>query len=254
MTTDEELLRGLAHPQLAWNTPLSTPHADRLLASLAPAPGSRVVDLGCGWGGLLLRALNETEATRGTGVDQNRAYLDRARSDARNLGLEDRVRFVPGDIARFRDVGDRVFCIGADQAWGGAAPALRRLGPTVDAGGRLLFGCGYWSRPAAPLLIEMLGALPESFETVVGLARSSGWTVLYSDVADRAEWDHFETTWREDLDAIAAKEPASPRGRHALRLSAQRRDEYERGYRDVLGFAYLVLERAEESRRNRSTA
>lgn len=253
MTTDEDLLRGLAHPQLTWNTPLSISHADRLLASLEPSEGSRLVDLGCGWGGLLLRALTETQGARGIGVDQNSVYLDRARSAARNLGIGDRVRFVLGDIVRFSDAGDRVICIGADHAWGGAERALTHLSPTVDAGGRVLFGCGYWNRPASPKLIEMLGNLPASFEAVPALARSSGWTVLSADSADLAEWDNFESTWRQDLDDIGARESNSPLGCHALRLSAQRREEYERGYRDVLGFAYLVLERTEESSRDGST-
>lgn len=150
-------MRSLTHLQLAWNTPLSVPHADRLLASLDLSGGARFIDLGCGWGGLLLRALARAPAAKGIGVDQNLAYLDRARSSARHLGVSGRVRFMSGDVARFRDSGDRVICIGADQAWGGAEQALSGLRRMVDKGGRLLLGCGYWNRPASPKLIDMLG-------------------------------------------------------------------------------------------------
>lgn len=247
MTTDDDLLRGLAHLQLAWNSPLSISHADRLLASLEPLGASQVVDLGCGWGGLLLRALSATPGATGIGVDRNPSYLDRARSAARDLGIGDRVRFVTDDIAHFAGVGDRVICIGADHAWGGADRALTRLRPMVEARGRLLFGCGYWIRAASPTLIEMFGDLPGSFEDLLARARSSGWMVRSSDSADLAEWDHFESTWRQDLDDLAARESGSLLGGRALRLSAQRREEYERGYRGILGFAYLVLQRSEEA-------
>lgn len=240
-------MRSLAHLRLAWNTPLSVSHADRLLASLDLPGGSQFTDLGCGWGGLLLRALAGAPLAKGIGVDLNRTYLDRARSSARRLGVSDRVRFISGDIVRFPDAGDRVICIGADHAWGGAEQALTGLSRLVDTGGRLLFGCGYWDRPAAPELIDMLGTLPTSFERVLASARSSNWKVRFSDSADLTEWDRFESMWRHDLEDIGAKEPDSPLGRQALRLSVQRRNEYERGYRGVLGFAYLILERTEES-------
>jgi hypothetical protein len=253
VTTDEDLLSTLLHPQLAWNTPLSISHADRLLASLEPSHGSRFVDLGCGWGGLLLRALTATPRSTGLGVDRNPAYLDRAVRAARGLGLSERVRFARGDITRFRVAGDRLICIGADHAWGRAGAALAHLTTVIESGGRLLFGCGFWTRRPSPELVEVFGELPESFEAVLALPRSSGWTLHSADSADLTEWDDFETTWRQDLEEIGAREPRTDLGRQALRLSARRQEEYEGGYRGVLGFAYLILERREGQSRGAST-
>ena len=244
---DEQFLQALPHRQLTWNTPLSGPHADRLLASLRLTAATRIVDLGCGWGNLLLRALTVAPRLSGVGVDRNPAHLERARSSARVMGLAHRAQFIQGDIVEYDGTGDRVICIGADHAWGGAEMALYRLPRRVDPGGVLLFGCGYWSRPPSPRLVELFGALPASLQQDVALAGRMGWAVHSTDSADALEWDDFEETWTRDLDDIVAREPNSPAGAKALRLAKQRREEYRGTYRGVLGFAYLVLERTDNS-------
>lgn len=246
VTTDEDLIRILPHLQLHWNSPLSASHADRLISALAPSDGSRLLDLGCGWGGLLLRALTQTPRATGIGVDQSPEDLERGRKAARELRLSERVRFERDDIVRYSGVGDRVICIGADYAWGSVESALVHLRERVEPQGRLLFGCGYWNHPPSPRLIEMFGELPASFEATLTSARASGWTIRAADSADEAEWDDFESGWRLDLEEIGRSEPNTDRGRQALRLAAQRREEYDQGYRGVLGFAYLLLERGED--------
>lgn len=253
VTTDEELIRTLPHLQLSWNSPLSASHADRLISSLAPTDGSRLLDLGCGWGGLLLRALTQTPRATGTGVDQNPVHLERGRGAARELRLSERVRFERDDIVRYSGVGDRVICIGADHAWGSVGSALVHLRQRVESGGRLLFGCGYWSHRPSPQLIQMFGELPISLDATFTTARASGWTIRAADSADEAEWDDFESGWRLDLEEIGRSEPNTDRGRQALRLAAQRREEYDQGYRGVLGFAYLLLERGEDGDPEAST-
>jgi len=253
MTTDDELLQGLPHRHLTWNTPLSERHADRLLTSLQIAQGARLVDLGCGGAELLLRALASSPQLSGEGVDLDSADLKGARANAAARGLADRVKFLHGDLIEYSGTADRVICIGADHAWGSVEAALSGLRPRVSAGGLLLFGCGYWVRPPSLQLVETFGNLPPSFEALLLLARSSEWTVLSADSADLEEWDEFEAAWRQDLDDIAAREPSTSLGQRALRLARQRREEYERGYRGVLGFAYLILSRTERSGSERTT-
>jgi SAM-dependent methyltransferase len=241
MATDEEFLQGLPHLQLTWNTPLSDAHADRLLTSLQLSRGTRIVDLGCGKAELLLRALARAPELTGEGVDEDAAQLERAGTNAKARGLTGRVRFVHGDLLEYSGTADRMVCIGADHAWGGVGAALAALRSSIPVGGLLLFGCGYWARAPSPPLVEMFGALPPSFEALLSLARSSDWKVWSADSADLEEWDDFETTWRQDLDEFASREPSTALGTQALRLARQRRDEYEQGYRGVLGFAYLTL-------------
>ena len=75
---------------MRWNTPLSETHADLLLSRLE-LPGCRsVLDLGCGWGELLIRAVEATgdPAVTATGVDTYAPDLDRGRRAAAERGLK----------------------------------------------------------------------------------------------------------------------------------------------------------------------
>ena len=111
-------LRALAHAKLRFNAPLSQERADALIDLLPLAPGRHVLDLGCGWGELLLRVVAAHSAATGTGVDADRQALDRARRAAAARGLYDRVEFVEGDLTTFDDRGDLVLCVGAAHALG----------------------------------------------------------------------------------------------------------------------------------------
>jgi SAM-dependent methyltransferase len=69
----------------------------RRLAELAGiAPGQRVVDVACGSGATALLLARECEAET-VGVDLGTRTIERARREARALGLADRARFVHGD-------------------------------------------------------------------------------------------------------------------------------------------------------------
>src|SRR5579862_3566759 len=102
---------------LRWNTPLSEAHAERLIEHLAIGPGAFVVDLGCGWGGLLMRAVASSNCT-GIGVDVDRGHLERGRSLVRERGLQDHVEFVESSAEEWSRPADRIICIGASHSWG----------------------------------------------------------------------------------------------------------------------------------------
>ena len=250
MPSDTELLRSLRHRQLSWNTPLSASHADRLLENLRLTECEWVVDLGCGWGELLLRAAAKLPGLVGEGVELDHSNVERARLAAVARGLADRVTFVEGNLLGYNRTADRLICIGADHAWGDLVLALSSLHMRVERGGRLLFGGGFWGRSPSPELIEMFGDLPKSLDALVAVATSAGWKVEFHDVANQSEWDDFEATWNLDLEDIARSEPSTALGQQANRIAMQRREEYYGGYRGVLGFAYLILGRMERARQD----
>lgn len=245
MVTDDELLRGLSHRQLKWNCPLSESRAGRLLSSLRLTQAVRIIDLGCGWGELVLRALTRSPGLTAVGVDLHLGDLERARSSAATRGLTDRVQFVNSDVVGYAEIADRVICVGADHAWGGVGTALSALHRSVSSDGLLLFGCGYWTQSPSAKLIEMFGDLPRSTEELVSLARTSRWDVALLSSADTEEWDEFESTWNRDLDDLASGAATPELRNQAARLRAQRREEYEHEYRGVLGFAFLTLTKSQ---------
>jgi trans-aconitate methyltransferase len=63
------------------------------------------------------------------------------------------------------------------------------------------------------------------------------------DVSDAAEWDNYEWSWIGSLTEWAVDNPGHPDAAEALTVAHEHRDQWLRGYRNVLGFATLVLRR-----------
>ncbi|SFW81864.1 SAM-dependent methyltransferase [Amycolatopsis australiensis] len=237
---DDEL-NALRRARMRWNAPLSEPHAELLLDRMALG-GDRLADLGCGWGELLLRALERVPDLRGTGIDTDPEVLERGRAAARARGLASRVEFTEADAATWDGPAGRAFCIGASHAFGPAKAALDRLARVVPSG-RVLYGDGFWSAPPSAAAREIFG---EDVLTLPGLLEAvdaAGWRVLHLSTADQLEWDGFESASRLAWQEWLLAHPADPRAPGVRDWLDRRLREYVRDYRGVLGFTYLVLGR-----------
>lgn len=242
--TDDGLAQA-RHVAMRWNTPLSEPHAELLLSRLELPTCRSLLDLGCGWGELLLRAVAAADdpTVTGVGVDNDAPDLSRGRRAAADRELGDRVAFVEASAVDWSEAADRVLCIGAAHAWGGTKAALDALVQAVNPGGLLLFGDGFWEREPSETAVEIFGPEVVSLRDLVQLAHSAGWRVLHLSQADQLEWDDFEATWRLGRHQWLA---AHPDADGATKLS----EELEQGmldyldvYRRVLGYCYLILRR-----------
>jgi cyclopropane-fatty-acyl-phospholipid synthase len=93
---------------------LDTAQADKkahIARKLLISPGMRVLDIGCGWGGLAL-TLARDHGARVTGITLSEEQLSMARARAAAAGLADRVAF---DLIDYRDVVgrfDRIVSVG----------------------------------------------------------------------------------------------------------------------------------------------
>lgn len=230
---------------MRWNTPLSETHAELLLRRLEVPESGSVLDLGCGWGELLLRAVAATgdSATRGVGVDTYGPDLERGRRNARDRGLVHRVTFTEASAVDSDESADRVLCIGATHAWGGTRAALDGLVQTIKPGGRVLFGDGFWEQPPGATAVEIFGEEVVALNDLVGLAHSAGWQVLHISQADQLEWDDFESSWRLGRHRWLAEHADAPEAAEVRRELQDGLLEYLDVYRGVLGFCYLVLAR-----------
>jgi cyclopropane fatty-acyl-phospholipid synthase-like methyltransferase len=224
--------RRLAHGGLTYNAPLSEERASALVAALPISPGHHVLDLGCGWGELLLRILSVHPATTGTGVDTAKEALDRGVLAAAQRGLQKRVEFVEADAATFVDLADVVVCVAASHAWGGVDDAFHWLRECVAPGGRVLYGDGFWASPPTAAALEVIGELPR-LDELHAAANAAGFRIERDEVSTLAEWDAFETSWRTGLETSPDPE--------AMAFAAKRQREYEDDYRSAIGFSWLVL-------------
>ncbi|WP_405868599.1 class I SAM-dependent methyltransferase [Streptomyces sp. NBC_01515] len=238
--------------RLAFHNPLSEARAAGIVRRLAGAGPRTVLDLGCGWGELMLRVLTAVPEARGVGVDVNARDLDRGRRDAEARGLAERVEFVEESaVGTGRGPADLVLCLGASQALSAAEPprhtveALRELRRLVDDGGRVLLGEGFWQRP--PTTAELAGMWPEAradehydLATLVDLAVAAGFRPEWTETANADEWEEFESAYQADAEVWLAGH-----GDHPLAAATRERLDRHRAqwmsYRGVLGIAYLTL-------------
>lgn len=227
---------------MRWNAPLSVEHAGLLMDRLELGAGLRVADIGSGWGELLLRVVERAGSqARGIGVDTDVRALARGREAARQRGLAERVEFAEADAASWRESADRVLCVGASHAFGGTAGALEALRGLVPAGGRLLYGDGYWAGEPSGRAVELFGEGTMPLAGLLAAARAGEWRVIHMSVADQREWDDFESTFRAGRQEWLLAHPGDPRAGEVRDWLDSREREYVEVYRGVLGFAYLVL-------------
>ncbi|WP_093721672.1 MULTISPECIES: class I SAM-dependent methyltransferase [unclassified Streptomyces] len=243
--------------RLTFHGPLSEERAHRMIRRLsAPhtsAPPTSVLDIGCGWGEFMLRLLEATPAATGMGVDLNEDDLARGRANAESRGLAERVGFVQESaIDGTLEPADVVLCLGASQALSdarppehikAALPALRRL---VNPGGRVVLGEGFWQRP--PTDAELATMWPDASAAefydlagLVDLAVAAGFRPAWIETANNDEWEEFESAYQADVEEWLAANPDHPLAKETRDRVERHRATWLRGYRGVLGLAYLTL-------------
>ena len=227
-----------AYDLLRYNAPLSQQRAQRLVALLAASPAGHTpavdaVDLGCGWGTMLLDLLEAAPSLRGVGVDLDARQLDRGRRAATARGLEQRATFVESPAVDWSSTADRVVCVGASHAFGGQSACLAALRERVTTTGRVLLGDGFWVGHPDQHLLHTFGPMP-GLSGLTDLAVDAGFRVRHASSSTLDEWDDFESDWRAGMEATGDAD--------ATAFCEGRRREYLSGYRGILGFAWLVLD------------
>lgn len=239
--------------RLTFLGPLSEARAARIVSRLAPAAPSTVLDIGCGWGELMLRTLDAVPGASGLGIDVNAEDIARGRANAEARGLAGRVRFAEGSAGEDAlQPADLVLCLGASHALSDARPplhtaaALRALRGLVAPGGRVLFGETFWQRtPTETELGSMWpGARADECPDLAGLvdlAVAAGFRPLWIETANGDEWEEFESGYQSDAEEWLARHADHPSAATTRERVDRHRASWLRGYRQVLGFAYLTL-------------
>lgn len=245
---DRQRLSSIAHAHHPIAAPVSGVNANRLLRRADRRAAARILDLGCGAGSWAMQALAHYPDGHADGVDTSPYALERAAEAAAVRGLADRLALHERDARAYVPDGDYdlVLCVGATHVFGGLGGTLREAGRHVNADGILLVGEGFWQVPPTAAALAALAVKPEDYSDLPGLldaAEEAGWTAVYAHVSDAAEWDDYEWSWIGSLTEWALDNPGHPDSAPALALAREHRDQWLRGYRDVLGFVTLVLRR-----------
>lgn len=238
----------IAHASHTWLGPLSEASVDQLLARIPHAPEHRVLDVGCGKGELLVRALEKLGGT-GTGVEPNPAFAADARARAARRLAPGAMRIVEAKLADAAlpdhsfDVG---ICTGSIHAFGDWPAALDGMARLSNPGGWALLAPGYWKRAPDPAYLSALGGSEDQLQSLLATsatARSHGWLVLACHESTLAEWDTYENAYAANVRIWCRANPTDP---EAAGFSA-RIDKWAAAYRtwgrDTLGYALMLLQR-----------
>lgn len=239
---NREQISGIAHRDHPIKSPLDDDSVRRLLERGLPSGDERVLDLGCGGGEWLLRALATRPDLHAEGVDISEDALAEARQAAGRLGVEERLVLHHQEAADFAspEPFDLVLSVGATHAFGGLLPTLAAARKHLTPSGRVLIGEGFWDRSPSPEAVEMFGDLAD-LATTVDQVVADGWTPVHGHVSTRRELDDYEWACWGSLASWAVDHPADPDSAHVLATATDRRTEWLRTYRDSWGFVSLVL-------------
>jgi SAM-dependent methyltransferase len=248
---DRSRISDLAHADHPIASPLGDASVDRLLA-LAVAGQRTILDLGCGDGSWLLRALRRKPSLVAVGVDHSDAGFDRVRDQAEREGLSARLDLVRADARSWTSAEefDVVLSVGASHAFGGLEPTLAAIDGHLRPGGRALVGECFWERPPTPQVLDLLGAEPGDYgdlAATVQVAASNGWVPLHGHVSTLEEWDDYEWSWTGALARWATEHPDDPDRDQVMTASVEHRRAWLQGYRGTLGFLTMLLGRSPAS-------
>ncbi|MER7756748.1 class I SAM-dependent methyltransferase [Kitasatospora sp. NPDC097643] len=244
---DRQQISRLAHAHHPIAAPLSDESVARLLdRATARTEAGRALDLGCGEGGWLLRALAARPQWRAVGVDLDAAALTRARETATALGVVRRIGLHHLDAREFGSAEpfDLVLNVGATHAFGGLLPTLAAARELLAPGGLVLVGEGFWESEPRPAALAGLGADRDDFAdlgTTTDQVLAAGWTPVFGHVSSQQEWDDYEFAWTGALAEWALDHPEHPDAVAAREAADRHRAEWLHGYRGTLGFVTYLL-------------
>jgi len=237
----------VTHADHVFCNPLSEMKVRQLGDALDLEPGTRVLDIACGPGELLIRwALQHGIA--GVGVDVSPHAIRRAEARKAERAPDADLRFMlgrgeelkPEELGRF----PVVTLVGASWIWSGFRGTLAAMLGFVEPGGLLVIGEPHWKKEPAPEYLHAEGLKHRSFLRLgedAEAARALGLRLVTMVGSSLDDWDRYEMLQALAMDRFARASPDHPDLAEMQARVERSRDAYLRWGRDTVGFATFAF-------------
>ena len=210
--------------------------------------GSRVTDIGCGKGEMLIR-LAENYKIKGVGVDKSPyAIREAQRRKGERVARAD-LKFLEIDGKDYRpegDASDLSMCIGASWIYDGYKNTLKALSSMTRPLGWVMVGEPFWRKsPPAEYLrrAKLTRRLFGTHHGNVKTCESLGLAPVYALVSSLTDWDKYEGLHWYAAQEYAVLHPEDPDLKEILARDSRDRETYLKYERDTLGWAVYLSQK-----------
>ncbi len=237
----------ITHRKIIICNPMSRGKIMNFFSMLSLKPGSRVLDIACGKGEIIL-SLAELFDISGTGIDISPYFLKGIKEKKKNRVPDADIRFIEIDGAKYCPAGDELFdvsmCIGASWIYNGFKGTINALKKMTKPGGIIIIGEPYWIKEPDKEYLEMIEVKKEDFNSHYGnieTAEKEGLTCIYTLVSNQDDWDNYETLQWWSVYEYVAENPDDPDNVELLKKIKISKESYLKYGRDSLGWAIYAM-------------
>ncbi|MFZ1401375.1 MAG: class I SAM-dependent methyltransferase [Candidatus Promineifilaceae bacterium] len=233
---------------MVFNNPFSPERIDNLLDELWLTEASKILDVGCGQGELILRLLQRFNC-QAVGIDPDENAIQIAQQKTAPFAPNVALYTAPFAALSFATHQfDACFSLGTTHAFGDVGEALDNalasLKTITKSGGLIILGDGYWRQEPAPAYLQTTGIDKKELRPHpenIAAGQKIGLECVYAITATRHEWDHFEGAFWLAAERELLQNPGDAQLAEKVRRRRIWKNAYWQWGRETMGFGLYVF-------------
>lgn len=237
----------IAHKNHVFCSPLNSDNLNKLIDILPLDENSKVIDIGCGKGEILLRLIEKFKL-KAIGVDLCKEWLEIARENEAKRINSNKLELIELDINNYTyepNSCDLVICNTAIHSFGTYEKALEELKKFAKPNSLLFIGHPYWKKEPNTEYLEFFGSpldcYHSHFENVEVAEKDYDLNLLYSFTASDNDWDYYEGLYKFTMEQYIFENPNAPDSEKFKERIRTWHKFYLKYGRDTLGLGFYLF-------------